>query len=228
VRRQGADREGAGDAALTAEEILDAAERVLRRFGPAKATVVDVARALGVSHGSVYRHFPSKAALRAAVVERWLVRVSAPLAAIAAEPGPALPRLERWLRLLIETKRRKVLDDPEMFAAYHALVLDAPPAAVTQHIAILVGQIARILADGVAAGEIAVADGADAAAVGAAARAVLDATGRFHNPTHAGEWSSPAIAAEFGAVWRLMAAGLRAGGTNAQGTLHADGSATAR
>ena len=45
---------------------------MLRRFGPAKTTVVDVARALDVSHGSVYRHFPSKAALRDAVTERWL------------------------------------------------------------------------------------------------------------------------------------------------------------
>lgn len=49
---------------LTAERILETTEEVLRRYGPAKATVVDVARALGVSHGSVYRHFRTKAALR--------------------------------------------------------------------------------------------------------------------------------------------------------------------
>jgi AcrR family transcriptional regulator len=42
------------DSPLTYEQILEAAEDVLRRFGPGKATVVDVARALGVSHGSVY------------------------------------------------------------------------------------------------------------------------------------------------------------------------------
>ena len=50
---------------LTPERILEATEDVLRRFGLAKATVVDVARALDVSHGSVYRHFPSKASARA-------------------------------------------------------------------------------------------------------------------------------------------------------------------
>ena len=49
-------------------------------LGLAKATVVDVARALDVSHGSVYRHFPSKASLREAVAQRWLDRVNAPLA----------------------------------------------------------------------------------------------------------------------------------------------------
>jgi AcrR family transcriptional regulator len=56
--------------ALTPDRILEAAEGVLRRYGPAKANVVDVARALHVSHGSVYRHFPSKTALRDAVTER--------------------------------------------------------------------------------------------------------------------------------------------------------------
>ena len=69
------------DAALTREGILDAAEEVLRRYRR-KATVVDVARALKVSHASVYRHFPSKAALRDAVTERWLARISAALEAI--------------------------------------------------------------------------------------------------------------------------------------------------
>ena len=56
---------------LTRDQIITAAENVLRRFGPAKATVVDVARALGVSHAAVYRHVANKAALR----DPWLMRV---------------------------------------------------------------------------------------------------------------------------------------------------------
>jgi AcrR family transcriptional regulator len=55
---------------LTREQVLTAAEDVLRRYGPDKATVVDVARALGVSHASVYRHVRSKAELRSAVTQR--------------------------------------------------------------------------------------------------------------------------------------------------------------
>src|SRR5215218_6246187 len=92
---------------LTAERILEAAEEVLRRYGPAKATVVDVARALGVSHGSVYRHFASKAALREAVAERFLAGMSAPLADIVAAELPAPERLRRWLEALIASKRAK-------------------------------------------------------------------------------------------------------------------------
>ncbi|BBC31512.1 hypothetical protein SGFS_028060 [Streptomyces graminofaciens] len=55
---------------LTAERIVQATEEVLRRHGFAKATVVDVSCALGVSHASVYRHFASKAALHEAVTKR--------------------------------------------------------------------------------------------------------------------------------------------------------------
>jgi AcrR family transcriptional regulator len=191
------------EAALTPERILEAAEDVLRRFGPAKATVVDVARALGVSHGSVYRHFPSKAALRDAVAERWLARVSAPLGAIAAETGSPRKRLRRWLDLLIASKRRKVLEDPELFATYHAIAAEAREV-IRAHVEALTGQLTRIIAEGIAAGEFHVPDARKAA------RAVFDATGRFHNPAHAGEWNDPSLDAAFEGVWSLLLAGLGA------------------
>jgi len=189
--------------ALTAERILDTAEDVLRRYGPAKATVIDVARALGVSHGSVYRHFSSKAALRDAVLERWLGRVSTPLAAIAEEKGPAAPRLRRWLDALIAAKRQKVQGDPELFATYVALAAESRDV-VAAHVDLLRHQVARIIADGVAQGEFAVADPTQAAG------AVIDATGRFHNPAHAAEWSDPGIDAAFERVWALVLRGLKA------------------
>jgi AcrR family transcriptional regulator len=191
------------ETALTPDQILEAAEDVLRRFGPAKATVVDVARALGVSHGSVYRHFPSKAALRDAVTERWLARISEPLAAVVAGDSPAPERLKRWLDLLIAAKRRRALDDPALFATYMELVAGARDV-VKAHVSHLTEQIAQIIVDGVARGEFAVADPA------AAGRAVFDATARFHNPAHATEWTDPGIDAAFEGVWSLILGGLRA------------------
>lgn len=189
--------------ALTTEDILAAAEDVLRRFGPAKANVVDVARALGVSHGSVYRHFPSKAALRDAVTERWLASISAPLAAVADEKGPAAKRLRRWLDLLISSKRSRALNEPELFATYMALVAEAREV-VKAHVDTLVGQLAQIIAEGIARGEFAVAEPV------AAARAVFNATARFHNPVHAAEWRDPGIDAAFEGVWVLLLCGLGA------------------
>lgn len=98
----------------TSQEILDAAEEVLRRHGPQKANVVDVARALGVSHGTIYRHYASKTALWKAVTRRWLQRVEAPLADVAQSSGSALDRLHRWLSQLVSIKREKRTTDPAM------------------------------------------------------------------------------------------------------------------
>jgi AcrR family transcriptional regulator len=187
---------------LTFERILEAAEDVLRRFGPAKATVVDVARALEVSHGSVYRHFPSKAALREAVAERWLARISEPLEVVAREDGSATERLRRWLELLIASKRSRALEDPELFETYVQLVAESRDVVVA-HVETLTRQLAAIVADGVQRGEFADVDPATAG------RAVFDATARFHNPVHAAEWSDPGIDAAFEGVWSLVVAALR-------------------
>ncbi|MET8749200.1 TetR/AcrR family transcriptional regulator [Streptomyces sp. NPDC059104] len=189
---------------LTPERILETTEEVLRRFGPGKATVVDVARALGVSHGSVYRHFPSKAALREAVTDRWLAKSVVALERIASAPAEAAPsKLEAWLGALFEAKRQKAGADPELFATYTVLLAENS-GVVDTHLTQLIDQLARIIAEGVAAGTLAAPD------VPAAARAVFDATGRFHDPQYAADWISPTIVPEFEAVTSLIIRGLRA------------------
>jgi AcrR family transcriptional regulator len=186
---------------LTPDRILDAAEQALTRYGLAKATVVDVARALGVSHGSVYRHFPSKAALRDAVTERWLARVSVPLARIAAEDSPAPERLRRWFVELIAIKRQKVLAEPELFATYRAIVGDSREV-VQAHVEALSAQVAAIVADGVRRGEFVAVDPE------ATGRAIFSATARFHDPAHAAEWADPGVDLAFEEVWALIERGL--------------------
>jgi AcrR family transcriptional regulator len=191
-----------GDGPLTAERILEASEDVLRRYGPAKATVVDVARELGVSHGSVYRHFPSKAALRDAVAESWLHEIAEPLAAIAEGGGSASKRLRAWLDALVASKQARAREDPELFATYVQIAGESREV-ITAHVEELVSQLARIISDGVERGELAARDPQ------AAARAVFDATSRFHNPANAPSWSDPRIEAEYEQVCGLVEAGLR-------------------
>lgn len=187
---------------LTRERILEAAAEVLRRFGPAKTTVVDVARTLGVSHGSIYRHFPSKAALHDAVAEHWLDEKLVPLATIANEDGPASERLRRWLYQMFASKRKYVFEDPELFATYRELASEARDVAKA-HVAHLTAQITHIIIDGVAQGEFTTDDPI------VCSRAILTATTRFHDPAHAAEWSDPAIDAAFDGVWSLILVGLR-------------------
>ena len=136
------------DTPLTRERIVAAAEEVIRRFGPAKATVVDVARALGVSHAAVYRHVATKAELRDLVVERWAEAIMPPLRLIAAEPAPAPERLRRLFDALIAIKRRRASDDPELFAAYRILAAEAQ-SIVSVHVDETVALAAAIIREGI-------------------------------------------------------------------------------
>lgn len=186
---------------LTQDRVLDAAEDALRRFGPGKTTVVDVARALGVSHGTVYRHFASKADLLDAVLGRWLARINPPLSAIAAQDGPATARLRQLLDTLMAFKQEKARTDPDLFAAYGQVSADAR-SVVIEHVGELIALVARIVADGMDRGEFAPGDPA------LVARAVWAATNRFHHPAHAGEWFAETEQATFEAVWNLLLSGL--------------------
>jgi AcrR family transcriptional regulator len=171
---------------LTRDDILEAAEDVLRRYGPAKANVVDVARALNVSHGSVYRHFPSKAALREAVAERFLDEMSAPLETVIDAPGARAEVARRWFDTLIATKRARAHQDPELFATYVALAHESGDV-VKRHVDHLIHQLTQIVGDE------------------RTARALFLATARFHDPRHAAEWTAPHIDDDFDAVWDLLA-----------------------
>ena len=189
---------------LTPERILEVTEDVLRRYGLAKATVVDVARALDVSHGSVYRHFPSKASLREAVAKRWLDR--AERAAAGNCRGRGARRLHGWnagCARCLRSSTSGSADDPEMFATYLTLAREACKV-VKGHKDCLVDQIAQMLADGVKQGVFEVADAK------ASARAIFDATSRFHHPAHADEWNEPDAPARIDALLTLLLRGLEA------------------
>lgn len=192
-----------GETPLSRERVLAAAEEVLRRHGVGKANVVDVAQVLGVSHASVYRHFPSKAALRGAVLQGWLARVSEPLREIAAAPAPAPERLRAWLIALRRAKRAKVRDDPELFAAYAALAAEAREV-IAGHVEELLGQLAGLIAEGIRRGEL----GGKRAQARDLALAIFDATSRFHHPAMAYLWDRPGEDAAFEQLLGLLLAGL--------------------
>ncbi|KRF19189.1 TetR family transcriptional regulator [Paenibacillus sp. Soil787] len=191
------------DLPLTKEAILDAAEQVLRRYGPDKTSVVDVARALQVSHGTLYRHFASKASLREAVTERWLHKIIIdPLESIAVQSGgSAAERLRTWFETLIHTKKAYAINDSEMFAMYAAVTLDAVEI-INTHVNQLIDQVARIIEEGMKSKEFKAAEPI------VTARAIFTATSRFHHPAHAKEWSTDTIEQEFASVWDILLSGI--------------------
>jgi len=188
---------------LTRDRIVATAEDVLRRFGPEKATVVDVARALGVSHAAVYRHVKTKAELRDLVVQRWVDEVMPPIRALVARPGPAQKRLRQLFDTLIAAKRRKATADPELFTAYRSLAAETQSVAAA-HVDELVRLGAAIIESGVEEGTFREVDPM------AASQAILFATSRFHHPAHAMEWADPKFDKIFDDVWRILMEGLTA------------------
>ncbi|MFF2889666.1 TetR family transcriptional regulator [Paenibacillus sp. NPDC057967] len=193
----------ANDLPLTREAILDAAEQVLRRFGPDKTSVVDIAKVLKVSHGTLYRHFASKSAIREAVTERWLHQsITVPLAAIADEAsGSAVDQLRVWMETLVRLKRTFSLEDAEMFSMYAAVTL-IEVEMISEHVNRLIAQMGQLIDRGMQAGELKPGDSAQMA------RALFLASSRFHHPAHAQEWLLDSNASDFDAVWNLLLTGL--------------------
>lgn len=197
------------DAQLTRERIVAAAEELLRVYGPEKTTVLDVARAMGVSHAALYRHVPSKAALRAAVAEAWLARFCQPLDAIARDTSiPPLDRLRRWIEALHAGKKEQADNDPKLFETYKRIVASAPEPR-SRHHETLIGQIAAIIEAGVASG--AMRDVSEDGGPHGIARTVFDAVATFARPQHVDRWSDPECGQRLEAMIRFCQRALTAG-----------------
>jgi AcrR family transcriptional regulator len=85
-------------APATADRIVDAAERLLARFGFDKTTVDDIATEAGVSKRTIYLHFAGKEEVALASIDRVVGRVTDRLRQIARTD--ALPA-DRVLEMLV-------------------------------------------------------------------------------------------------------------------------------
>jgi AcrR family transcriptional regulator len=138
------------------EEILHAAVRVFATRGLGDATISEIARAAGLSHGLVYHYFPSKDALVEALFEQKTGQIRAILAATQADTGPVVPRLERACAAMLA----HIQADPDLAAfVTQAIVSRAAPDAVRArmqaHARLALGGLASLIAEGQRTGEIA-------------------------------------------------------------------------
>ncbi len=81
----------------TKEGILDAAERLLARYGYRKMTVEDIAREVGIGKGSIYLHFSSKEEVVLSHVDRIVERLKVRLWELARGKGSSAERLREML-----------------------------------------------------------------------------------------------------------------------------------
>jgi AcrR family transcriptional regulator len=186
------------------ERILETAEQLLRKFGPEKLRIVDVASALEMSHGNIYRYFANRQALLDAIAERWLRKVSTPLRAILASKQPAVSRLDQWLITLVRLKHRRVKDDPELFQTYHRIA-EASRDVVSRHVSELTDQLFEIIQSGAEAREWSVKN------YRAAAELVLRSTASFHHPLLVHEYDQRTAERKTRETVKVLVAGFKSG-----------------
>ena len=103
-----------GRSRATVDAIVEAAARVLARFGYAAATTNRIAERAGVSIGSLYEYFPNKDSILAALLERHTeAGGAAVLAALEAEIARGAP-LPALLRALVAALLRQHRASPEL------------------------------------------------------------------------------------------------------------------
>ncbi|MER6098080.1 TetR family transcriptional regulator [Streptomyces sp. NPDC001728] len=104
------------------ERLVDQATQVVAEVGWANASVTAVAAAAGIAAGSVYQHFPSKAALAVEVFRRASGREAEVLSEVLHGDGDPVERLTDGVRVFA----RRALERPGL--AYALLAAPAEPA----------------------------------------------------------------------------------------------------
>jgi AcrR family transcriptional regulator len=79
------------------DAILDAAERLLARYGYKKMTMDDLAREAGIGKGTTYLHFPSKQEVILCSIDRIVDRLLEELRVIAESDAPPAERVRQML-----------------------------------------------------------------------------------------------------------------------------------
>lgn len=83
------------------DRILDAADRLLARYGYQKMTIDDLAREVGIGKGTVYLHFRSKEEIVLFRVDRVVQRLVEQLRSIAESDAPPAEKIREMLRLRV-------------------------------------------------------------------------------------------------------------------------------
>jgi TetR/AcrR family transcriptional regulator, transcriptional repressor for nem operon len=100
-------RDGTRDDADTATRVLDSAERLVQTRGFNGFSYADVAAELGITKASLHYHFPGKAELGRALIERYAARFAAALEEIDANGDDAPAKLDAYARIYADVLREK-------------------------------------------------------------------------------------------------------------------------
>jgi len=120
------------DTQITRSAIQKAAERMIAEGGVSALSVSRLAQSLDMTHGNVYRHFPSKAALTAEVAAVWMREMRDACEAAVQRGGTVQERLFA----LVQTIRSQLAlrtNVPDALSVFHFVLEHKPDEAIAHH-----------------------------------------------------------------------------------------------
>jgi TetR/AcrR family transcriptional regulator, transcriptional repressor for nem operon len=153
-----------GNGASTVTRILDVAERLLQVRGYNDFSYGDVATELDITRAALHYHFPGKAELGQALIERYATRFSGALAQLDADAPDAAAKLRGYVSLYTD-----VLSDGRMclcgmLAAEHRTLPDVLQQAVSDFFSANTSWLRKVVQEGCADGSLRRPGTADATA----------------------------------------------------------------
>jgi AcrR family transcriptional regulator len=160
----------------TRQCILVAAWDLFRQVGFRKTTVADIAGALGMSSANIYRFFPSKDALTAAICRNQLDLLVGTARKAAAGPGSASERIRAVLMSLYRDLREQMTNHKRVHEVV-AVALEEEWPAIDEFLEACKATVAGLVEQGQASGEFGPGDPAMLGEMTMAASAAI------HHPT---------------------------------------------
>jgi AcrR family transcriptional regulator len=115
--------------AQTRALILDAAGKRFRHYGYQKTTMSEIARDLSMSTGNLYRFYPSKLDIAEAHAHFHEEDEDRMMEAIIAQKEPALDRLRKFSRMVLEETFRVIDESKKVFELAQAISRERPAYA---------------------------------------------------------------------------------------------------
>ncbi len=109
---------------MTRKALLDAANRIVQKYGVEHLTLELTAEEAGISKGGLLYHFPTKEALIKGMIQYYLDRFTTDFNATAEEEGLSTPG--RWTRAYLNTTYEDNQRNPSMSSGLLAAVATNP------------------------------------------------------------------------------------------------------
>jgi TetR/AcrR family transcriptional repressor of nem operon len=138
----------------TAQRILDIAEELVQVRGFNAFSYADVAAELGITKAGLHYHYPGKAELGQALIDRYAERFAAALAEIGARDLPAAAKLDAYVNLYSEVLRARRMCLCGMLAAEYQTLPEALRDAILAFFNDNEAWLVRVLESGRADGSL--------------------------------------------------------------------------